>query len=162
MRCEDALDRMLEAEPAALRGDAGADLALAEHIGSCGRCGAVARALAAELAALDEGLERLAMRAGGGARPVTTARPAGRVRRTAPIWAPLAAAAALAGVLVLGRQGGAPGSGAPGPTGQATPPTGSVEAATVAVTLPADRGGAVIRTANPGITVIWLYERSER
>lgn len=145
MTCQDALERMLEAEPATLRGDAATDPALAGHLRACGRCQAVAAVLVDELHALDAGLGELA-------RP-----PVPRRRRAVLAWVPLIAAAALAAVLLLGRdttQGPVP---IPGPEAvDAAQPAG------VAVTLPADRGGAVMSTNNPNITIVWLYQRSER
>ena len=162
MTCEDALDRMLEADPGNLSGGDAGDADLAAHLRECSRCAAVAAALSAELQALDRGLGELAAGSprpevpAGGAGTGGEARPRepGR-RRASRAWVPLAAAAILAAVLVLGRSGpDAPGEGpAPAAEGDFGPE--------VAVTLPADRRGAVMSTSNPRITVVWLYERSE-
>ena len=153
MKCENALDRMFEAEPGSLRGD-GSDPELSAHLRDCARCRAVAATLARELAALDEGIGALAdpgTRAGR--RPGR--RDGRRLRRAmGRAWVPLAAAAALAALLVLGR-GDDIDPGAPvGVEAPAFEPR-------VAVTLPEGRGGAVMGTRNPEITVVWLYARSE-
>lgn len=145
MRCQDALERMLEAEPSALRGDDTADPGLARHLRECARCRAVADALVEELDALDAGLDHVA-------RPSRAPR-----RRSVATWAPLAAAAVLAAALLLGRDAGRTAIPDRGPEAVDTGQT-----ARVAVTLPADRGGAVMSTRNPNITIVWLYERSER
>ena len=47
MTCREALNRMLEADPAALRREAGADPALETHLAGCARCRRVAATLAA-------------------------------------------------------------------------------------------------------------------
>lgn len=156
MRCEQALERMLVADPGALRGDAAADAELAAHLAGCRRCRAVAATLTSELAALDAGLEELASR-----RELPVGAPARHRRRRLPrgTWVPLAAAAALAALLVIGR-GGGPELERPGSGGE--PPWPGSGEPRVAVTVPVDRGAAVMATRNPKITVVWLYERSER
>jgi len=182
VRCETALDRMLEAEPAELRGDA--DTELTRHTAGCGRCSAVAAALLAQADAVDAAISEYAAAVAGvtEAERTTAARVAadaaltaivaeqgkgfgpgraparGRARGhrwTRAAWIPLAAAAALAGVLVLGRsprpfpdQG--PALSDPRPPGPA-----------VSVHPPADRGTAVLETRNPDITIVWQYEREE-
>lgn len=169
MTCGEALNRMLEAEPAALRADAGADPVLAEHLRGCGRCRRVAATLVTELEALDAGLEELATAPGpsrsgsdspGGSRPRRAAGSGRGVVRRLGTWVPLAAAAVLAAVLLL-RPGGDPDPPPDGPAG-AGAAASVARPGRVAVTLPADRGGAVMSTRNPNITVVWLYERSER
>ena len=167
MTCARALERMLVAEPEALGRDAAAarsaDPELAGHLGGCARCRAVADALAAELVALDAGLADAA-----GAAAAAGAAPAGRSRSRrialrgrgrGRVWVPLAAAAVLATVFLV-RGGGV----RPDPAGTAETGVVAERAArpAVAVTLPADRGAAVMATTNPRITVVWLYERSER
>lgn len=56
--CETALDRMLEAAPAELRGRA--DTGLAAHIAGCHRCAAVAAAMLDGLGAVDDALAEYA------------------------------------------------------------------------------------------------------
>lgn len=157
MTCADALERMLEADPSVLTGGDSADPALTAHLRECGRCRAVAAALAAELVELDEGIgamaEHLTPGTDIGPRPVDVPAMRRSLRTRRWGWKPVAAAAALAGVLVLGRGG----SREPG-----EPMTPVVDEPRVVVTLPADRGAAVMATTNPRITVVWLYERSEQ
>lgn len=157
MTCQDALDRMMEADPAALAGGPTTDATLAEHLRECGRCRAVAAALSRELAALDAGLGDLASwpTTAEEMQPRAAPAPVPRAWR----WIPLAAAAALAALLLLARPGSPP-PGSRAATGEA-PVAGESRPTTVAVTLPADRGAAVMSTRNPKITVVWLYERSE-
>ncbi len=182
MTCETALDRMLEAGPAVLRGEDGGELA--RHIAGCPRCARVATAILADLEAVDRALADFAdardadaaadaalaavRRQGDGdvvplrSRPGTTTgdaspRHAGgagsRRAWTRRAWVPLAAAAALAAVLVL-RQDEAPFPAGPAPAAPAIEPR-------VSVTPPADRGAAILETENPNITIVWLYEREE-
>lgn len=205
MRCDEALDRMLEVDPgeltAALAGtDADEATELTAHVRSCERCAAVARTLRAELRSLDAGLEALAQgtgRTAAGAEPVGAAPDAetgavaeaaaaaanaaadaalaavrsdadskvapgqrhgdtgatDRGRWTRRAWIPLAAAAALVGVLVLGQD-------PPLPPSDATARTATIDPR-VSVAPPADRGAAIMETENPNITIVWLYEREE-
>lgn len=178
MRCDEALERMLEAEPAELRGET--DTELAAHIAGCDRCAAVAAAMLEEADVVDAALDGYAVgrsmgEAAGADAPTrhhTAADAAAeaalaaareepaeaipRAQRTAPwirrAWIPLAAAAALAAVLVLRH---AP---APLPTGTPTPDAPTVQPR-VSITPPADKGAAIMATENPNITIVWLYER---
>lgn len=188
MTCEEALDRMLEADPGELPDgfaerdtygtDAGATAELEVHIRSCERCAAVARTLRSELDALDAGLDTLARDgaataaadaaadtalaairsdAGRDAMPLRgpdPAEPKGRARWTRRAWVPLAAAAALAAVLIVGQQE------QPLPPSDAMAQTETIDPR-VSVVPPADRGAAIMETGNPNITIVWLYEREE-
>lgn len=78
----------------------------------------------------------------------------GRSRWTRAAWVPLAAAAALAAVLLFGRDHPFSGPG----TGT-TPPAEPTIEPQVAVTPPADKSVAIMETENPNITIVWLYER---
>lgn len=166
MTCETALDRMMEAEPAELRGPG--DTPLARHLQTCPRCGRVAAALVAELDALDAALDAYAA-AGDAEAAADTAlaaappRPAGREAPSprSPWWrrslrggVPLAAAAAVATLLLVGRGPDPEPSPAPAPVTSRSP--------RVAVEPPANRGAAVLETGNPNITIVWLYEREDR
>lgn len=180
MRCDEALERMLEAGPAELRGEA--DTGLAAHIAACDRCAAVAAAMLEEADAVDAALDEYAVgrpmgEAAGADAPTghhTAAdaaadaalaavreEAAGAIplaQPTAPwirrAWVPLAAAAALAAVLVL-RQ-------APAPLPMGAPPSDEPTVQPrVSVTPPADKGAAIMATENPNITIVWLYEREE-
>ena len=192
MTCDAALNRMLEAEPAVLRGEG--ENELARHIAGCERCARVAEAILAELDSVDRALDDFAAaRAPGAAAdaalaairtqgdgtvvptpsgeeetpgptgtllrragPVPPGRPPAGARRrswTRTAWAPLAAAAALATVLVLARDE------SPVPTGTAS--ASPAFRPRVSVTPPADRSAAILETTNPNITIVWLYEREE-
>lgn len=91
LTCESALDRMLEAAPAELRGEA--DTELARHIAGCERCRKVAAAMLAELDAVDSALAEFAA---GATEPAATADPAVNVMVRARAAADAAADAALA------------------------------------------------------------------
>lgn len=158
MRCEDAIVRLLEAEPAELRGRG--ETKLARHVAECPRCARVAAALLAEMATLDEVLagyasagdaDAAADRALGGIEHRASRRPLRSWR--GGVGVSIAAAAGLAALLLLGRDGETPGVPAAEPAPE--PP------ARVAVTPPSDRGVAVLETENPKITIVWLYEREE-
>ncbi len=174
MTCDHALERMLEADPVELRPDG--ETELARHIAACEHCGAIAATLWAELAGLDRALTEYGESADPDAAAVAALagvprsgstpapkrsgprrRGAGRRPRALPpvgsprTWIPLAAAAALAAVLLIGR------SGPPPPAPDAVIDAGP--ATRVSVTPPPDRGAAVLETANPSITIVWLYER---
>lgn len=163
MNCEQALDRMLEAEPAELSGTH--DSPLSRHLRACTPCAAVAQTLRAELDAVDGALNVFG-RAGDASTaadaalvaartdpgPPAGAEPSERRRavRALRYWTPLAAAATLATVLFIGR----------GERDAARMPAAEVRAApVVGVHPPADRSAAVLHTANPEITIVWLYER---
>lgn len=161
--CETALDRLLEAAPAELRGRA--DTELAAHIAGCHRCAAVAAAMLEELGAVDHALADYATHptadAAADAALAAIRKEDGdgvvslegrRWLRTA--WVPLAAAAALAAVLVFGQDDPFSGPG----VGTTSPPEPTLEPR-VAVTPPADKGAAIMETENPNITIVWLYER---
>ncbi|MDX1675813.1 MAG: hypothetical protein R3314_13550 [Longimicrobiales bacterium] len=82
--------------------------------------------------------------------PPRGARPKGRGSWTRRAWIPLAAAAALAGILVVGQE-------QPLPPSDATAQTEAIDPR-VSVVPPADRGAAIMETENPNITIVWLYE----
>ncbi|HSW30534.1 MAG TPA: hypothetical protein VLH75_13695 [Longimicrobiales bacterium] len=156
--CPDIRDLLLEATPAELRGEG--EGALPAHLRSCEAC----RRDAALLLRADDALEatlgeggtpdveailELAARPSVGealprrARARTWATVVGRWR-----WVGLAAAAAVAGVLLVAREGGPPPL-APVARSE-VPPT--VEAASTG-------GVAILETDNPDITVLWFFEQ---
>ncbi len=100
--CRAALERLLEADPAELAGQG--DGVLATHVRDCPRCAAVAARLLAGQDELSRALDALRPATG-----VDAALDALRARRRHSAWtrwswrwaAPLAAAAALVGVLVV-------------------------------------------------------------
>ncbi|HEX7051979.1 MAG TPA: hypothetical protein VF188_17355 [Longimicrobiales bacterium] len=160
MNCNDARERLLEAEPAELAGRGESELAA--HLRTCARCaGAAARLLEGQAlldarlaafrprASVDQLLERLPLAAGR-----VEAAVAGASGRTSPsrrrlraaAAVPLAAAAVVA-ILVFRREP------PPRPLPVAEPSAGTVPA----VRVPAGRDAAIFRTANPKITIVWIY-----
>ncbi len=193
MTCESMLERMLDAEPAELRGEG--DTPLAAHLRTCTRCRAVAARIAGDTAALLAAVREDSH----AARRASVGRP--RIAHGRAIAAGTLAAAALLAMAVWmsapepGSAGRPPSAPAPAPA----PGEGPVAAVAVrtpvavaAPVLPAERfpapppiqperlGAAgstvrrgappplavhpppgvrvaVLRTANPTITVVWLY-----
>lgn len=153
MTCAQALDHILEADPAELRADAPGELA--EHLRGCGRCRDAAERVLAGQAELAYGLAALASM---GAADRTRVRPIGTAPTAVRRWAvraalPLAAAAALALVL---RQ----------PSPSAPPASARLAAAAIQRDMMTEddlvepgpgRGVAVMATRDPGVTVVWLY-----
>lgn len=149
MDCTAARERMLEADPAELRGDG--DGPLAGHLRACAACRARAGLILAGQAELDAALWALASPSPG--RKVIPLRPrAGWRVRPGPAAASFAAlAAAVAGVM-LARPHPRP---APGVTADQiakllfpTPPVARAEGG---------RNVAVLETSDPGVTVVWVY-----
>ena|SRR5690606_37124369 len=175
MTCAEARLAMLDAAPAAL--DPAFDSALASHLGECDTCRADAAAILARTAALrsalsatvaahtgDAAATRAAQRALDGDRVAGEAGvrrgPRGssgqaRARRITRVAMPLLAAAAVAALLLVGgedirsRLDGRV-------TATFHVPEPEVPAAPV-VNAGAGRGVAVMRTADPRITVVWTF-----
>ncbi len=100
--CRAAFERLLEADPAELAGRG--DGELATHVRDCPRCAAVATQLLAGQKELDRALDALRPATGveEALRPIRARRRHSAWTRFSWRWAaPLAAAAALVGVLVL-------------------------------------------------------------
>lgn len=155
MRCEEAIELMLEAELEELAGRG--DSALAAHVRSCARCAATAERLLAGqrllAAALDEVQPRVsADEVIAGARLHRKApSPLGSRRlgrRGLAAAVPLAAAAALA-LLLLRDDPAAP---EPFPIARF-----AEHAADPVLTVPAGSNAAIFKTSNPKITVVWFY-----
>lgn len=159
--CSDIRELLLEASPAELGGEG--DGPLAAHLRECALC----RRRAARLLEADEALDA-ALGAPGtldveavleraarlpsvhlvstwGARAGSAARRALSARRA---WVPLAAAAAVAGLLLVAR------SPAPPPL----PAVAHAEAPPLVEESSAG-GVAIIETDNPDITVLWFFEQ---
>jgi hypothetical protein len=143
VNCTDAYEAILEADPAVLRGEGAGELA--RHLLACTACRARARRVLDATDALDQALEAEGVSLGGRRRAIPT-RPR-LARRLAP-WG-LVAAAAAAGVLLLSRPGapGRPDVAAPAPSAVAVDVDLSSSARPV----------AVLRTADPNITVVWFF-----
>jgi len=151
MTCAQALDQMLEAEPAELHADAPGDLA--RHLRGCDACRNAAERIVAAQAELASGLAALAA---AGAREEVRVRPIGSAPSAMRRWAlraalPLAAAASL--LLVLRRP-------------SSSPQDSRVAAAAIqrdmmheeALVEPGPgQSVAVMATRDPEVTVVWLY-----
>ncbi len=140
---------MLEADPAELAGQGDSELAV--HLRECARCQVVGTKLLAGQAGLAAALTRMT--------PPTTvdvALSAARERRTKARrwqqfwrWGPVAAAAAIAGAMVLQALGGAPTlEGEIGPVPAAIEPL---------VQAPAGQNVMVFETSDRSAKVIWFY-----
>lgn len=161
MTCETARDLLLEASPRELRGLG--DTELARHLRGCPRCREPARklleageGLARELEGLlESGSEEEILRAvrrelAGGGAGEDDRTGALRGRGLWRIAAPLAAAAALVGVLLV-PEGPEPAL----ETGRM--PVPPEMARREAVEVEADRRFAVMKTGDPKIRVVWFY-----
>ncbi len=151
MTCAQALDNMLDAEPAELQADAPGGLA--GHLRGCDACRSAAGRILAAQAELATGLAALTA---AGVREEVRVRPIGSAPSAARRWAlraalPLAAAASL--LLVLRRPSSAPESA-------------RVAAAAIqrdmmheeALVEPGPgQSAAVMATRDPAVTVVWLY-----
>ncbi len=147
MNCEQALERMLDADPDELAGRG--DSELVSHIQGCGRCQAVAaelvaghEMLAAEIqtADVDRGVERVL--------PAVRRAAIQRVRRRRLIRFALPATAAAVLALLVTR---APVPALPLVDPQAQP------AGQPTVRLAPNTNALVLETNNPKITVVWFY-----
>lgn len=174
MTHEKALEAMLTAEPAELRGDAATRLSF--HIRDCDRCRAVARTILAEQAELDAEIRTTAPlrspdeladlvlahaaerdiqpgEAAADVVPMPSQRGGGSLRPTGwKVAVPALLAAVLAAVLLLPR-----------PHGEWRRPEGGNVVAMAAarrgaIEAPADRSVAVFQTRDPNIKVVWFYE----
>ena len=102
MNCASAVDEMLEADPQELLGEGNSELA--GHIVSCERCRVLAEQFVEGQLELARELETRAPRVSADVA-LRTAENTGAIRRRNAIWqigAPLAAAAGIVGIAVLG------------------------------------------------------------
>ena len=188
MTCDEALDRMLEADPDELAaglaerdvsGTDGGEIAeLGAHIRSCDRCAAVARTLRSELDALDAGLDALASDGSvtgaadaaadaalaairSDADPdVTALRGPDRAQPTGRARWTRRAWVPLAAAAAVAAVLVVGQQEQPLPPPDAVAQTETIDPR-VSVVPPADRGAAIMETENPNITIVWLYEREE-
>jgi hypothetical protein len=103
MNCASAIDQMLEADPQELLGEGNGELA--GHLASCERCGALAEQIVAGQLGLARELEMLTPRIPADEVLRRAESKASAIRRRGGIWqigVPLAAAAGLAGMILLG------------------------------------------------------------
>lgn len=142
MNCTEAYDAILEADPAVLRGEGTEELA--QHLAECAACRERALWVLNGLGALDRALEAES----GTTRASRTLRARPPIARRLAPWG-LVAAAAAAFVILLR------------PTGAPRPPDVTALArSTVGIDVDisaSTRPAAVLRTADPNITVVWFF-----
>jgi hypothetical protein len=147
--CRTARDLLLEADPAALRGQG--DGELAAHLRSCAPCRAAAQAVLAGQAELDAALRTLAAPRRG-TRMIPLRRRMPLVRRVAAVAVPLAAAAAA--VLLVARP---PATTAEKPGVQAERIARALFPRQPVAQPRPGQHAAVMTTRDPGVTVVWIY-----
>jgi len=149
MDCAAARALLLEADPAELRGEA--DSPLAAHLAACADCRAAADAILAGEAELDAALRTLASPSTD--PKVIPLRPArGWGRRMVPAAASFAAlAAAVAGILLTRPHTAAPRGATTEQIAQLMFPAPPIARAA------AGQSVAVLKTSDPGVTVVWVY-----
>lgn len=147
MTCADARGALLEADLGEL--NAAADSELGRHLATCERCRGAARAILDAEGRLGAWLSARTPRTATAPaleRAASAARRRAMFRRSGAALA-MAAAAVLAGILLVPRrQGTLPGSG---------PLQVSADAGRFSVTAPPGRDLVVLHTANPKIVVVW-------
>lgn len=151
MKCEDAVELILEADPPDLRGEG--EGILPRHLRGCEKCRALARVVLEEervlaLKMVEEvpapDLDRVLAR-GLASEPAVLWRPKGKLRRAGFAIIPLAAAA-LVSVFLRSEPT------LPGPTYSSPEPT-----VALGLEVPEGRNAAVLQTKNPEITVLWFF-----
>jgi hypothetical protein len=150
MKCADAVEQILEADPVDLCGDG--DSLLAQHLRGCTKCQALAQVvideegiLAVQMAEVvsstdpDEILDR-------SLGPSSARRIPGHFKRAGFALLPLAAAAGIASLFLAGEP--------PLPGSSYAPPTRTPD---LGLEVPEGRNAALLRTNNPDITVLWFF-----
>jgi predicted anti-sigma-YlaC factor YlaD len=149
MDCAAARALLLEADPAELRGEV--DSPLAAHLRACAGCRSAAEAILAGEAELDAALRAIA-RPSVGTRIVPLRPARGRGRRMMPAAASFAAlAAAVVGVMLSRPHTTAPRGATTEQIAQLMFPAPPVARAG------AGKSVAVLKTSDPGVTVVWVY-----
>ena len=147
MDCAAARALLLEADPAELRGEG--DSPLAAHLRACAFCREDADAILAGEAELDAALRALATPS---ADPKVIPLQPRRGMRIGPALGSLAALAAAVAAVMLARP-------------HAAPPRGATAEQIARLMFPAPpvaraadgRSVAVLKTSDPGVTVVWVY-----
>jgi predicted anti-sigma-YlaC factor YlaD len=146
MNCRITRERLLTAEPGELDGRIESELA--SHLRDCAQCRRAADLMLEALRTLVSPEPAPGMAAAAAARrAVALARTRDARARWVRHAVPLAAAASLAGILLLRR----------GPSPFPIPSVAPVEIHDVTVTAPPGRSLAVLHTDDPGIVVIWFF-----
>ena len=149
INCDAAFERLLEADPAELAGQGDSELAV--HVRECARCQTAGAKLLGGQEQLAAALTQMVPHT-----DVDRALSAARVRRSKAQrrqqfwqWGPVAAAAAIAGVMILQALGGTPML-----EGEIGPVPASIEPL---VEAPADQNVMVFETSDQSAKVIWFY-----
>lgn len=169
MTCETVLERILDADPEELSGETSSPLG--EHLWTCARCRTLADEVLEGQAALAAVLAEV--------RPRTDV-PRSARRRGRRRWAwgafPVAAAAVLAGLLLLDAGDGGPAVVTPAETGSAeafrrpsvaSHASGRRAVRSAAISRPPrvgvsrPHGVTIIQTSNPKISVVWIQSESD-
>jgi len=149
MDCAAARALLLEADPAELRGEG--DSPLAEHLRACADCRARAETILAGEAELDAALRAIA-RPAERSRVIPLRPRRGWGGRIAPAAATFAALAAAVAAVMLARPAAAP------PRGATTEQIAQLMfPAPPVARAAAGRSVAVLKTSDPGVTVVWVY-----
>lgn len=144
MNCTECRDRLMEADPAVLRGTDGSEVAA--HLNACASCRAIAHMLLDEETRLQEALDTLAPGGVVDAAATAAARES-RSRRRRRRWTALAPVAAAAGLVALLLGGG----------DDPPPPSDAFRPASPPLVETSAQHVVVYQTSNPDIVVIWLY-----
>jgi anti-sigma factor RsiW len=150
MKCDEAYPLLFEADPDELRGES--DSHLSDHLRSCTRC----RTLAGRINREEDRLRTALVSVRPRISPKEASKRAeqeARLRHRREIWqgiAPVAAAAGLAGILLVST-----GSPSPGSLDELTT-TVQVALPPVVETAPGQQV-AVFETDNPNIVVVWSF-----
>lgn len=151
MTCSEALRLLLEVDPAVLADSEAQGTELARHLRDCSRCRAAADRFLEGNAALRGDLAGTPPNAVDAARRARVAaqRSARRRRQLWQAGGPLAAAAVLAGILVM-RQGSRP-------TISTSPVPATAPYRGITVTAPPGRNVAVLNSVSSDVVVIWFF-----
>ncbi|HEV7587156.1 MAG TPA: hypothetical protein VGO40_03405 [Longimicrobium sp.] len=148
MECAAARALLLEADPAELRGEV--DSPLAAHLRACADCRSQADAILAGEADLDDAVRAMAQPSVG--TRVIPLRPTRWGRRMVPAATTFAAlAAAVAGVMLARPHPAQPRGATTEQIARLMFPAPPVARAA------AGQSVAVLKTSDPGVTVVWVY-----
>jgi len=155
MKCASAIDLMLEADPQQLAGEGDGGLTL--HLGSCESCRVFAGQIVDGQRALARELESLAPRIGADDALRLAERKASTIRRRSAIWqigAPLAAAAGITGIALLG--------GGPDGLESLVQARGPEALPGIEVQSPPGKDVAVFEVADrPDVVVVWFFDAGD-
>jgi hypothetical protein len=149
INCDNAFERLLEADPAELAGQGDSEVAV--HVRECGGCKAVGTQLLGGQEQLATVLTQMVPRTDvdGALSAARAHRSKIRKRQQFWQWGPIAAAAAISGVMILRALGGNPIV-----EGEILSPPAAIESL---VEAPAGQNVLVFETRDQSAKVIWFY-----